>query len=393
MRKRSVVALSVLTVVLVLILLGGTKALQIRRMIAGAAQFAPPPEPVTVVGLQRQSWESVLSSVGSLAAVQGVTVSAELTGKVVRVAFEAGTLVRAGALLVQQDVASETAQLRAIEARLALAASNLDRARRLLAKHALPPSEYDLAAAQASQAQADADALRATITKKTIRAPFAGRLGLRQVNLGQVINAGEPIVLLQSIDPVFVNFLVPQQHLAQVTVGLPIRISSNTLPGPAIAGTITAITPQVDASTRSIELQGTVANPDERLRPGMFVNVTVVLPRQLPVLALPATAVLYAPYSDSVFVVETAPPASAAAAPGAPPAAGSALETKAGLVVRQQFVRLGERRGDYVAVLDGLKPGETVVTTGVFKLRNGQAVVVDNTLSPTFSLAPKPSDN
>lgn len=393
MRKRSVVALSLLTVVLVLILLGGTKALQIRRMIAGAAQFAPPPEPVTVVGLQRQSWESVLSSVGSLAAVQGVTVSAELTGKVVRVAFEAGTLVRAGALLVQQDVASETAQLRAIEARLALAASNLDRARRLLAKHALPPSEYDLAAAQASQAQAEADALRATITKKTIRAPFAGRLGLRQVNLGQVINAGEPIVLLQSIDPVFVNFLVPQQHLAQVTVGLPIRISSNTLPGPAIAGTITAITPQVDASTRSIELQGTVANPDERLRPGMFVNVTVVLPRQLPVLALPATAVLYAPYSDSVFVVETAPPASAAAAPGAPPAAGSGLETKAGLVVRQQFVRLGERRGDYVAVLDGLKPGETVVTTGVFKLRNGQAVVVDNTLSPTFSLAPKPSDN
>jgi len=393
MRKRSVVALSVLTVVLALILLGGTKALQIRRMIAGAAQFAPPPEPVTVVALQRQSWESLLSSVGSLAAVQGVTVSAELTGKVVRVAFEAGTLVRAGALLVQQDVASETAQLRAIEARLALAASNLDRARRLLAKHALPPSEYDLAAAQASQAQAEADALRATITKKTIRAPFAGRLGLRQVNLGQVINAGEPIVLLQSIDPVFVNFLVPQQHLAQVTVGLPIRISSNTLPGTAIAGTITAITPQIDASTRSIELQATVANPDERLRPGMFVNVTVVLPHQLPVLALPATAVLYAPYSDSVFVVETAPPGSAAAAPAAAPAAGSGVEAKAGLVVRQQFVRLGERRGDYVAVLDGLKPGQTVVSTGVFKLRNGQAVVVDNTLSPAFSLAPKPSDN
>lgn len=401
-RQRSAVALSVLVVLLAVLLLGGTKALQIRKMIAGAAEFTPPPETVTVARVEAQSWESSLSAAGSLAAVQGVSVTAELTGKVVRVAFEPGTTVRAGALLVQQDVSSEAAQLRAIEARLTLATSTLERARRLLAKQALPASEFDLARAQANQAQAEAEALRATIAKKTIRAPFAGRLGLRQVNLGQVINAGEPIVLLQSIDPVFVNFSVPQQYLGQVAVGLPIRLTTNAQPGVAIAGTITAITPQVDPSTRSIELQATVANPAERLRPGMFANVVVVLPRKLPVLALPATAVLYAPYSDSVFVLETAQRTPGAPAPAAPaarrgtapaPPSPSAAPPAGAQRVRQQLVRLGERRGDFVAVLEGLQAGDQVVSTGVFKLRNGQAVVVDNRLSPAFELSPAPSEN
>ncbi|MBK8482690.1 MAG: efflux RND transporter periplasmic adaptor subunit [Proteobacteria bacterium] len=401
MRKRSVVALSVLAIVVVVGVLGGIKALQIRKMIAGASQFMPPPEPVTTVRLERQSWESLLTTVGSLAAVQGVNVSAELSGRVTRIAFEAGTKVRAGAL-VQQDVAAETAQLRAIEARLALANSTLDRVRRLLAKHAVPASEHDLAAAQASEAAAEADALRATITKKTIRAPFSGRLGLRQVNLGQVLNAGEPIVLLQSIGPVYVNFLLPQQHLQQVALGLPVRITTSALPGAPIVGTITAVTPQVDPDTRSVELQATVPNSDERLRPGMFVKLAVVLPRAREVVALPATAVLYAPYSDSVFVLEAQPPAAAAGpataqgpaateevAPGAQ-TAGVGVRQQ---FLRQQFVRLGERRGDYVAVLDGLKAGQAVVSTGVFKLRNGQAVVVDNTLNPSFKLAPTPSDS
>lgn len=402
MRKRSVIALSVLAIAVVAGVLGGLKALQIRKMIASASQFTPPAEPVTTVRLERQSWESLLTTVGSLAAVQGVNVSAELSGRVTRIAFEAGTKVRAGALLVQQDVAAETAQLRALEARLALANSTLARVGSLLAKHAVTAAEHDLAAAQASEAAAEADALRAAITKKTIRAPFSGRLGLRQVNLGQVLNAGEPIVLLQSIDPVYVNFLLPQQHLQQVAVGLPVRITTNALPGAPIVGTITAVTPQVDPDTRSVELQATVPNSDERLRPGMFVKLAVVLPRVREVVALPATAVLYAPYSDSVFVLEAQPPAAAATAasakePAATEQVGPAARSGgAGLqpqFLRQQFVRLGERRGDYVAVLEGLRAGQAVVSTGVFKLRNGQAVIVDNTLNPSFKLAPTPSDS
>jgi len=359
-------------------LLGGIKSFQINRMIAQGSQSVPPPETVTTTAVRSESWESRLTAVGSLAAVQGVMVTAELTGKVVRIAFEPGTKVNTGDLLVQQDTSSEAAQLRAAEANVELAELNLERLKKLLDRRTIAQSQYDNAEAQYKEGVAQADAIRAVIAKKNIRAPFAGRLGIRLVNLGQILNEGQPIVSLQSIDPIFVDFSLPQQQLAQVQTDLTVRVASDALPGKVIEGKITAINPEVDAATRNIRIQATVSNRQELLRPGMFVNVAVVLPASEKVLAVPATAVLYAPYSDSVFVVD---------------AEQSENNEQPGLVVRQQVVQLGEKRGDFVAVAAGLAAGETIVSTGAFKLRNGQAVVVDNTLAPEFKLAPEPRDS
>jgi membrane fusion protein (multidrug efflux system) len=305
-------------------------------------------------------------------------VTAELTGKVVRIAFEPGTKVNAGDLLLQQDISSEAAQLRAVEANVALAKLNLERLKKLLDRRTIAQSQVDNVEAQYKEGVAQADAIRTVIAKKNIRAPFAGSLGIRLVNLGQILNEGEPIVSLQSIDPIFVNFSLPQQQLAQVQTGLTVRVKYDALPAQIMEGKITAISPEVDAATRNVRIQATMANHEERLRPGMFVNVAVVLPAAKDVLAVPATAVLYAPYSDSVFVVDEKK---------------SENNNQPGLIVRQQIVQLGEKRGDFVAVVAGLQAGETIVSTGAFKLRNGQAVVVDNTLAPEFKLAPEPGDS
>jgi membrane fusion protein, multidrug efflux system len=370
MKKR--IIFSLVAMVVVIGVLGGIKGLQINRMIAQGSQFVPPPEPVTTAPVVSEPWESFLTSVGSLEAVEGITVSAELSGKVVRIPFEAGSRVRAGDILMEQDTTSEAAQLRSAEAAVALKRLEIERSRALLAKRAISKAQYDSAEAQFKQAVAEADIIRAVIGKKTVRAPFDGRLGIRLINLGQILKEGAPIVSLQKIDPIFVNFSLPQQQLSQIRPDLTVRITTDALPGRAVEGKITAINPEIDATTRNVRVQATVENPDEMLRPGMFVNVAVVLPELKPVVAIPATAVLYAPYSDSVFVLE---------------------EKKTGKVVRQQFVRLGEKRGDFVAVVSGVKAGSTVVSTGVFKLRNGQAVVVDNRLAPEFKIAPKPGND
>jgi membrane fusion protein (multidrug efflux system) len=374
---KKTVILCVLGVAVLLAVLGGVKGLQIKRMIAQGEQFVPPPETVTASEVQSAAWPSELMAVGSLEAVQGVVVTAELPGKVVKIAFEPGHAVKAGDLLVQQDISLEDAQLRSAEATMELARLNLERAKELLPENVITRSSFDNAEAEYKQAAAQADTIRATIAKKTIRAPFAGRLGLRLVNLGQTLEGGDPIVSLQSLDPIFVNFQLPQQELSKIQAGLPVKLTTDALPGEVVTGTITAINPQVDSTTRNVRVQATVTNTREQLRPGMFVNASVVLPKAKRVLAIPATAVLYAPYSDSVFIVEAKPEKN-----GEP----------SGKFLRQQFVRLGKKRGDFIVVESGLKEGETVVSTGVFKLRNGQAVVVDNTLAPEFKLVPKPED-
>jgi membrane fusion protein (multidrug efflux system) len=368
---------SIIGLIVLIGVLGGVKGLQINRMIAQGKQYVPPPETVTSAAAQSTTWPSVLTAVGSLEAVQGVMVTAELTGKVVKIAFEPGSAVKAGDLLVQQDTTSEAAQLRSAEASMELARLNLERAKELLPEKVITPSNYDSVEAEYKQAAAQVDAIRATIAKKTIRAPFAGRLGLRLINLGQTLNDGDTIVSLQAMDPIFVNFQLPQQELAKIRQGLPVKLTSDALPGETIEGSITAVNPQVDNATRNLRAQATVANIRELLRPGMFVNVTLVLPEVQSVLIIPSTAVLYAPYSDSVFIVDDK---------------RNDTGASSGSVVRQQFVRLGEKRGDYITVLSGIKEGETVVSTGAFKLRNGQAVVVDNTLAPEFNLVPKPEE-
>ncbi len=376
MKKR--IIFTIVGLLVLIGVLGGIKSLQILRMSAQGKQFVPPPETVTAFEVHPDSWESLLTSVGSLEAVQGVMVTAELKGKVEDIGFKPGAMVRAGDLLVQQDISSETAQLRASEASAALAKITLERIRKLLTEKTVSQSQYDNADAQYKQAEAQLDTIRSAISKKTIRAPFAGRLGIRLINLGQILNEGDAIVSLQSLDPIFVNFSLPQQQLAQIQPGLTVRVTTDVLPGRVIEGKITAINPAVDAATRNIRVQATAANPQERLRPGMFVNVAVVLPTKEKVLPIPATAVLYAPYSDSVFVVEEKK---------------SEKNSRPGKIVRQQFLRLGEKRGDFIAVSSGLKEGETIVSTGVFKLRNGQAVVVDNTLAPEFKIMPETKDN
>lgn len=372
------IAIALFCVLVVAALLAGIKILQVGKMIDQGKAFVPPPETVTASPVLAQSWETELAAVGSLTAVQGVTLAAEAPGKVVAIAFEAGRSVRTGDLLLRQDTSTEEALLPGAEAAVVLAAVNLERARSLLAERAVAQVEYDTALANHSLALAEVDRLRAAVGKKTVRAPFAGQLGIRLVNLGQMLKEGDAIVSLQALDPVFIDFSLPQQALSQLRPGIAVRITTDAWPGQLFSGKLTAINAEVDAATRNIRLQATAANADGKLRPGMFVNVGVVLPERVDVLAIPASAVLHAPYGDSVYVIEE---------PGA-----DDQGTAGGKILRQQFVRLGVKRGDFVAVTSGLQGDETVVSTGAFKLRSGQAVIIDNTLAPSFSLEPRPAN-
>lgn len=374
-RRWKPVLLVLLALALLVGALAAVKALQIRAMIAQGKAFVPPPETVTVATAKAESWEMSLTAVGSLSAVQGIAVSAELPGKVVEIAFEAGSEVKAGDLLLRQDTASEEALLPGALAQVTLARANLERSAGMLAERIVSQADHDAAVAALEQAKAAADAIRATIAKKTVRAPFSGRLGIRRANLGQILREGDPIVTLQALDPIFVEFSLPQQQTSLLRPGLPVRVTSDAFPGSTVSGRITAIDPLVDSGTRNLRIQATVANPSGRMRPGMFVNVSVSLPARRSAVAIPSTAVLHAPYGDSVFLVV------------------DDKDGKGGKTLKQQFVRLGERRGDFVDVAGSLKPGDRVVSTGVFKLRNGQAAVVDNRLAPPFRKDPAPEES
>jgi membrane fusion protein (multidrug efflux system) len=370
------VLIAIAGVMLVVGALGTVKGLQIGRMIAHGKAFVPPASTVTAATVDLAEWETAITAVGSLEAVQGVMVASELAGRVTRIAFEAGSVVSAGQLLLQQDISEEKARLRAADSRAVLAHRDLTRAQTLFDQHVIPKADLDEQKARYDQASAERDNIRAIIEKKTIRAPFSGRLGIRQVNLGEVLDGGQPIVSLQSLDPIFVNFQLPQQALERMKPGLLVRAGDDASSATAVEGTITAVNPGVDPATRNVTVQATFDNPQERLRPGMYVSVSVVLPARRSVLIVPATAVVYAPYSDSVFVIENREDIS-----------GGGQQ-----ILRQQFVQLGEKRGDFVVVRHGLEQGQSIVSTGVFKLRNGQNVVVDNALAPAFDLAPKPKN-
>jgi membrane fusion protein (multidrug efflux system) len=365
---------------LILVVVAGplvlVRGLQIKAMIDAGKHMMMPPETVTATEVKSQQWEDFIQATGTLVAVQGVTIGAEVPGKVVKIEFEPGSTVKAGDLLVQLDTSTEESQFRAAQATAALAKANLERARELRKSETNSPAELDAADAQAKQAAAQADNIRAVIEKKTIRAPFAGRLGLRLINLGQVLKDGEPITTLQTLDPVFVNFSLPQQRLSQLADGQTVRVKIDAAPGDAFEGKITAISPEIDPLTRNVRVQATIANRGEKLRAGMFANVEIILPTKQNVLAIPATAVAYAPYGDTVFVIEEKKDAS------------GAMQK----IVRSQVVRLGKTRGDFVVVVDGLKEGETIVTSGVFKLRPGMAVTIDNALAPKPQLDPKPDN-
>jgi len=370
--KRNII-IAVIVVVAVLGALAGVKTWQIRTLMAAGAAYVPPPETVSVTAAHEEKWPDTLTAVGSITAKQGVMVSPEIAGTVSEIAFESGAVVARGDLLVRLNTSSEEAQLRAIEAQVELARLNADRDRQLRTNNTLSQSELDGAEAALKQAQGNADNIRATIEKKTIRAPFAGQLGIRLVNLGELLDVGKPIVSLQALSPIYCDFSLPQQNLAQLKPGLQVRVSSDSYPDQSFAGLVTAINPDLDSTTRSVRLQATFENADQRLHPGMFVRVEVVFPEEQTVLAVPATSILSAPYGDSVYVVE-------------------ANVTNSTLAVRQQFVHTGRSRGDFISITSGLKTGDRVVSAGTFKLRNGMSVKENNETTPKPGAAPQPSD-
>jgi len=357
--------------------LGLVKFRQIQEAMGQAAAFQPPPEAVTTVVAPMERWPATLSAIGTIAPVQGVTVSADLPGIIDRIAFESGGSFHEGDVLVQLDTRQEQAQLAAVEAERDLARLNFERLEGLVKDGAISRADYDRAAAEQKQTEAKVGEIQATIARKTIRAPFSGVLGIRQVNLGQYLSAGDAVVPLQSLDPIYVNFSVPQQDAGQVHTGHNVRVTTGDLARIEYAGRITAVNSIVDEATRNIQLQATLANPKGALRPGMFVQAEVLLGASRPVVTLPGSAISYAPYGDSVFVVTD-------------------LKDQNGQTyrgVRQQFVKLGASRGDQIAVLSGLKAGEEIVSSGVFKLRNGASVLVNNKVQPANKRAPKPEDS
>lgn len=375
MKKR--IALAIVGLMIVIGTLGGVKFLQIKDLIAAGESMVPPPTAVTAIDTQKADWEMTINTIGTLEASQGVNITADLSGRVSRLYFDGGELVSQGDLLLEQETSTEDAQLNAAEADLVLAQSNLDRVSRLWQSRVVSRSEFDTARAQASAAQAQVDNITASLAKKQISAPFDGRLGLRLVDIGQDLSQGVPIVSLQAFDPMRVNFSLPQGALAQVNEGLEVRITTNAVPDHVFNGQITAINTEIDDSTRTVRAQATLnilsdgENNVPDLLPGMFANVEVVLPQVKPVLMVPLTAVSFASFGDSVFVLEN--------------------NEDDQLIARQQFVQLGERRGDFVEVTKGLEEGASVANEGVFKLRNGAPVkITDGTSEP--SMAPQPDN-
>jgi membrane fusion protein (multidrug efflux system) len=375
-RRRKGIVVSIALLVAICVFVFGIKALQIGKMMSMPQTM--PPTTVSSTPVKEEDWAPILSSVGSISAVQGAVVSAELAGTVSEINFENGAEAKKGEVLMKLDASQEEALLRSAEAEAQLARTDLERARDLAMKNVVSGAELDSAQSKFRRLNAVVDQMRSNIAKKTLVAPFDGQLGIRQVNVGQTITAGQQVVQLTALDPVYVDFALPQQNVSQLTPGLEVQVRTDAVPGHEFKGKITAINSMVDAVTRNVSVQGTLENPDHALRPGMFAKVDVVLPQKGKTLVIPGSAVSYAPFGDSVFVIEKKKD----------PKTGKESQT-----IRQQFVRVGEARGDFVAITQGLKVGETIVSTGVFKLRNGMPVTINNELAPKPQLNPKPLDS
>ncbi len=360
------------------ILLVGIKGLQITKMMAAAKATTPPPQTVSSAEVREENWAPVLSAIGSVSAVQGAIIAAELGGVVSDIKFENGGVAKKGNVIMKLDASQEEALLRSAEAEAELARTDLERTQGLASQKVVSKAELDTAESKFRRLTAIVDQMRSNIRKKTLVAPFDGQLGIRQVNVGQMINPGQQVVALTSLDPVYVDFALPQQYLGKLSSGLEVRVTTDALPGRVFPGKLTAVNSMVDTATRNVSVQATLESRDHLLRPGMFAKAEVVLPEKSPALIIPGSAVSYAPFGDSVFVIEKKKDEK------------TGKETQA---IRQQFVRIGEARGDFVSVTEGLKAGETVVSTGVFKLRNGMAVTINNDLAPKPQVNPTPVDS
>lgn len=372
MKKLAFIVSLLVCLALVLFFVFGTKAKQFDAMTAASENMKIPPESVATFMAAEQTWTQSLRAVGSVEPIQGVMLESEAFGLVESINFKNGQRVDVGDVLVQLDVKVEVAELKAAEALARLAEVELERAQRLRKSGNVPQSDLDRAIADEQKTKADVETIKARIARKTITAPFTGRVGIRQINLGQYISIGAPIVALQANEKVYVTFTLPQQTLGQIEQGLELHLKSDAHPEVDFVGKITAVSPEVDSNTRSVRVQGTLDNPDGHLRAGLFVRVEVILPEAKTVLAVPVTSILYAPYGNSVFKIE---------------------DGEAGLIAKQYFVRIGSRNGDFVSVEQGAEVGDEIVSAGAFKLRNGISVVVNNELAPDAQRDPKPDNS
>src|SRR5213080_581287 len=375
-RQRRSLGVAIGLLVAIVIFVFGIKALQIGKMMSSPKMM--PSVTVTSAPVKEEDWAPRLSAVGSVSAAQGAVVSTELGGVVTEIAFENGGEAKKGDLLMKLDASQEEALLRSAEADAQLARTDLERARDLAMKKVVSGAELDSAQSKFRRMNAVVDQMRSSIAKKTLIAPFDGQLGIRQVNVGQMINPGQQVVALTALDPVYVDFALPEQYLSKLAKDLEVIVRADAFPDRQFKGKLTAINSMVDPVTRNVSLQATLENPDHALRPGMFAKAEVMLPEKRLALVIPGSAVSYAPFGDSVFVIE------------------KKKDEKTGKeseVIRQQFVRVGEARGDLVSITSGLKAGETVVGTGVFKLRNGMAVAINNDLAPKPQVNPTPIDS
>jgi membrane fusion protein, multidrug efflux system len=372
--------------VLLLILIGGF-ILHIRTLIASAPK--PFPQTVTATKVTSQDWQPTLAAVGSVVPVRGVDVTTEIAGLVREIHFKSGQDVKKGDLLVELNAESDKAQLAALEAAADLSATVLKRDKAQFDAQAIAQAQVDADAADLKSKRALAAQQQAIIDKKTIRAPFSGRLGITTVNPGQYVNPGDKIVTLQTIDPIYVDFNLPQKSIGSLQVGQVVDVTTDGFAGESFPGKITAISPKVDTTTRNITVEATFANPKRQLLPGMFANAAVEAGDKKHYLTLPQTAITYNPYGSTVFVVQTAEEAAAAAKAASAPAPAAS----SGNFVQQAFVTTGETRGDQVAILKGLKEGQTVVTSGQVKLKNGAWITIDNTVIPANSPNPTPQEH
>lgn len=366
--------LTILGIGLVVFSLGFAKYRQIVGMQANAPK--QPVMAVSAVDARTESWNPTITAVGNVVPIQGISVSAEGEGTVTKINFENGQPVKAGDVLIELDTTVEEAQLKASQAQLELAKLEANRAQELLQKNTISQAQLDTANAQLNQIQATVASLSALIQRKIVRAPFDGRVGIRNVNIGQYVNRGQPLVPLQKLDQLYVNFTLPERDLPKLKQGEVVRIAVDAFADRVFEGKINAINPEVSSSTRNVSVQAIFENPDEILRAGMFARVEVILPQTESLVVVPATSVYYNAYGNSVFIVEQV----------------KGKDGKEYLGVRQQFVKLGDRRGDLIAIIDGVKNGEQVVSAGVFKLRNGLPVQINNVVQPSASTLPKPAN-
>ena len=368
----------ILGVIGVFLLIAGIKGCQFAAMIKAGKAVVLPPTTVTSAKVQKADWIPMLTAIGSVSPVQGATISAELAGTVAKIGFQSGTAVKKGDMLIEIDASAEQAQMRSAEADSELAKADFERARGLAERKVISQAEFDSASSKYSQKKAVVDNMQSSIDKKVIRAPFDGIAGIREVNVGQMVPVGQKLVTLQDLDQVFVDFSLPQQQLGDVTVGLPVKVTTDAIQGREFEGKLSAVNSAIDAATRSVSLQATLDNSDHALRAGMFARVSVILPQKNPTLFIPATSVMYAPFGNSVYAIEKKK---------------DEKTGKESLALRQQFIRTGETRGDFVAVTEGLKEGEEIVSTGVFKMRNGMDVAIDNKLAPKAEISPTPPES